>query len=221
MVQGRRRVAGALVGLVAAGMIGTAGVAVADDGDSGGSNGLGDLIGGVVDSLTGLVGGEGDLPEIPELPIPTGSTTSTTAPTTTSTSGSHSDDDDHDHHHRWVPPAVYGPGSTYYHYVPPVVSVYDLDCSDFADTADAQAVLIADPSDPNNLDGDNDGRACEWGVGGPRDYRRYPVGGIAAGDGTDSGPTIGQVIALSFLGIGAGAGVVRGGRLVAARRGRA
>ena len=36
-----------------------------------------------------------------------------------------------------------------------------LNCSDFQFQEDAQAVLDADPSDPNNLDGDNDGIACE------------------------------------------------------------
>jgi len=34
-------------------------------------------------------------------------------------------------------------------------------CGDFATQAQAQAVLNADPSDPNRLDGDNDGIACE------------------------------------------------------------
>jgi hypothetical protein len=35
-------------------------------------------------------------------------------------------------------------------------------CADFASQAQAQAVLRADPRDPNNLDGnDNDGIACE------------------------------------------------------------
>ena len=34
-------------------------------------------------------------------------------------------------------------------------------CDDFATQADAQAVLDADPSDPNNLDADDDGIACE------------------------------------------------------------
>ncbi len=36
----------------------------------------------------------------------------------------------------------------------------DLDCADFATHEEAQAVYDADPSDPNDLDGDNDGRAC-------------------------------------------------------------
>jgi hypothetical protein len=37
----------------------------------------------------------------------------------------------------------------------------DLDCSDFATQEEAQRVLEQDPSDPNYLDGDNDGVACE------------------------------------------------------------
>jgi hypothetical protein len=34
-------------------------------------------------------------------------------------------------------------------------------CSDFVSQADAQAVLRADPTDPNRLDADKDGVACE------------------------------------------------------------
>ena len=37
----------------------------------------------------------------------------------------------------------------------------DLDCSDFDFQEDAQAELDKDRSDPNNLDADNDGIACE------------------------------------------------------------
>jgi endonuclease YncB( thermonuclease family) len=37
----------------------------------------------------------------------------------------------------------------------------DLDCSDFTYQEEAQAVLDADPSDPNGLDRDRDGFACE------------------------------------------------------------
>ena len=37
----------------------------------------------------------------------------------------------------------------------------DLDCSDFASQAEAQEVLDDDPSDPNGLDADSDGEACE------------------------------------------------------------
>jgi Excalibur calcium-binding domain len=37
----------------------------------------------------------------------------------------------------------------------------DLDCADFATQAEAQAEFDADTSDPNRLDADNDGIACE------------------------------------------------------------
>jgi hypothetical protein len=37
----------------------------------------------------------------------------------------------------------------------------DLDCADFARRADAEAALRADPRDPNHLDADRDGAACE------------------------------------------------------------
>jgi len=37
----------------------------------------------------------------------------------------------------------------------------DRNCGDFATQEEAQAVLNSNPSDPNNLDGDNDGSACE------------------------------------------------------------
>src|SRR5215207_4173836 len=37
----------------------------------------------------------------------------------------------------------------------------DLNCEDFDSQEEAQAVLDRDPSDPNNLDADNDGKACE------------------------------------------------------------
>lgn len=37
----------------------------------------------------------------------------------------------------------------------------DLNCSDFSTQEEAQAVLEADSSDPNNLDGEGDGEACE------------------------------------------------------------
>ena len=36
-----------------------------------------------------------------------------------------------------------------------------LDCNNFNTQAEAQAVYNKDPSDPNGLDGDNDGKACE------------------------------------------------------------
>lgn len=42
----------------------------------------------------------------------------------------------------------------------------DLDCDDFATQQEAQAEYDADPSDPNGLDADSDGIACEENAGG-------------------------------------------------------
>ncbi len=58
----------------------------------------------------------------------------------------------------------------------------DLDCDDFDTRAEAQANLDADPSDPNNLDTDDDGNACE--------RENYPSGGGTTG-GTTAGSTAG------------------------------
>ena len=88
----------------------------------------------------------------------------------------------------------------------------DLDCSDFATQAEAQATFGADPSDPNGLDADNDGIACEDGTsdgstpapspespntedgdgaaattgGGDDQVEQQPSGGVEAGDGSAS-----------------------------------
>jgi hypothetical protein len=206
MANGRRRGVTALVGLVAAGMISTAGVASAGPIDlSDPVGGVSDFLNGTLGSLGGLLGGAGDAVEVPEIELPEVPTPTTSSTTTSSTQTSRPDTTNI----IVVPPAYYGPGNPYYGYGAPVVRANDLNCIDFADTADAQAVLISDPSDPNNLDGDNDGQACDRGVGGV-DYTGYPVGGIAAGDGSDSGPNVGQVAFLAIAAIGAGAGVVRG-----------
>ena len=45
--------------------------------------------------------------------------------------------------------------------LPGTAGAADLNCSDFATQAEAQAVLVADPEDPNDLDSDDDGSACE------------------------------------------------------------
>ncbi|MFC5065257.1 hypothetical protein [Actinomycetospora atypica] len=61
----------------------------------------------------------------------------------------------------------------------------DVDCPEVSYER-AQQILAEDSSDPNNLDGDNDGEACE---DNPRDYdtvtadyEGYPQGGVATGD---------------------------------------
>ncbi|HEV7870078.1 MAG: uncharacterized protein JWR62_2667 [Modestobacter sp.] len=68
----------------------------------------------------------------------------------------------------------------------------DVDCADFPTQAQAQAVLVADPSDPNGLDGNNNGTACEDHAfpGAPAaappvpQVAPLPAGAIAAGDGS-------------------------------------
>jgi hypothetical protein len=58
----------------------------------------------------------------------------------------------------------------------------DRDCPDFASQADAQAVLDADPSDPQRLDADDDGIACEQHFGDDsRQVQVVPRGGVDTG----------------------------------------
>jgi hypothetical protein len=102
----------------------------------------------------------------------------------------------------------------------------DLDCEDFATQAQAQAVLVADRDDPNRLDADDDGRACDdhpyGGVGisattSPSPARSQvttrPAGAVAAGDGStapDEGSALPYVLGgLAFAGAGAAAVAAR------------
>lgn len=55
--------------------------------------------------------------------------------------------------------------------------VNDLDCEDFRTREKAQAALDADPADPNRLDRDADGAACEQLPGRGRDRSRAEDGG--------------------------------------------
>ena len=56
------------------------------------------------------------------------------------------------------------------------------DCADFASQADAEAALAAEPSDPDNLDADDDGIACEQRFGAPgQQVQVYPAGGVDTG----------------------------------------
>ena len=212
MSGGRGPKIAALVAVITATMFSGVGVAAAqspiDVTDPVGS--LSDFLSDPLGSLGDLFGGDSTVPELPEVPsltAPSDESTTTTESTTPSTTTETVR----------VPVPVYGPGSPYYRYVPPVTAVA-LGCHDFADRADAQAVLLRDPSDPYNLDGDNDGQACDRGVTGVAYYTGYPVGGIAAGDGTGTGPTVGQILFLIIAGIGASAAAAKGGLVVAGRR---
>ena len=57
-----------------------------------------------------------------------------------------------------------------------------LDCPDFEDQQEAQDSLEADPSDPDKLDADGDGQACEEEFGDE-------AGGSTTGDSTTGGST--------------------------------
>lgn len=58
----------------------------------------------------------------------------------------------------------------------------DRDCSSFSSQADAQSALKADPSDPDHLDADKDGIACEdrFGTAGQQ-VQVVPTGGVETG----------------------------------------
>jgi hypothetical protein len=93
----------------------------------------------------------------------------------------------------------------------------DRDCPDFASQADAQAAFDAVPGDPERLDGDNDGQACEkyaYASSGSGQVATSPRGGVAAGDGSSS---TGDAGALPFL-LGGLALVAAGGAAYGARR---
>ncbi len=58
----------------------------------------------------------------------------------------------------------------------------DQNCSDFAYQEDAQAALDANPDDPDNLDSNDDGIACEQRFGAPgQQVQVYPTGGVDTG----------------------------------------
>ncbi|MDT0350208.1 hypothetical protein [Pseudonocardia charpentierae] len=60
----------------------------------------------------------------------------------------------------------------------------DRDCGDFASQADAQAALDADLSDPDHLDADVDGIACEDHFGNAgQQVQVHPSGGVDTGGG--------------------------------------
>ncbi|MCW2677503.1 MAG: uncharacterized protein JWR70_2543 [Modestobacter sp.] len=100
----------------------------------------------------------------------------------------------------------------------------DLNCSDFTTQAEAQAVLDQDRSDPNGLDRDKDGIACETLASGgsaedgtvtgtSSQVSSRPAGAVAAGDGSSSSE--GSVLPYVLGGV---ALTAAGGAAVAARR---
>jgi hypothetical protein len=90
----------------------------------------------------------------------------------------------------------------------------NLNCSDFATQEDAQAEFNRDPGDPDRLDADNDGIACE-----DLPHRNptavpsalLPTRGVQGGLGGSRGPTRFEVaggVGLTVLGVGLAAGHV-------------
>jgi hypothetical protein len=102
-----------------------------------------------------------------------------------------------------------------------VAAAQDKDCADFQTQAEAQAVYNQNPSDPNDLDRDNDGRACEGNppgvTEGPPPTSSAPKGPVEAGAGgtAEGGPDDGPE--LLVLGV-AGGGMLAAGGVVLARR---
>jgi cobalamin biosynthesis Mg chelatase CobN len=91
----------------------------------------------------------------------------------------------------------------------PAFAQADLDCDDFSSQAEAQAVLDTDPSDPNDLDRDNDGKACEnFGYsgatstgGGTRQPTRVDTGAGGAADLVSSSQSNTQRAGVMFIAI--------------------
>ena len=98
----------------------------------------------------------------------------------------------------------------------------DLDCADFGSQGEAQAHFEAHPGDPDRLDADSDGVACETYFGGGSasspsgedgQMAAMPEGGVATGGGSTAGPENLGLIAAGGLAI-----LVGTGGLVLARR---
>ena len=104
--------------------------------------------------------------------------------------------------------------------LPGTASAADVDCAAFPSRAAAQAALEADRTDPDDLDTDEDGKACETydysARGSTTQVVTVPAGAVAAGDGSaaDDGPGLLPVV----LG---GLAVAAAGGAVLARRGTA
>ena len=92
----------------------------------------------------------------------------------------------------------------------------DRDCPDFTSQAEAQAAYDAVPGDPERLDRDNDGQACEdyaYPGTSTSQVSTRPAGAVAAGDGSSSDD--GSVLPYVLGGV---AFTAAGGAAVAARR---
>jgi uncharacterized protein YqkB len=106
-----------------------------------------------------------------------GTTTSTTSTSTTTTTTSGSDSDSGSNSGSDSDSDADDSSSS-------ATSGDDRDCADFASQADAQAALDAELSDPDHLDADVDGIACEDRFGNAgQQVQVHPSGGVDTGGG--------------------------------------
>ena len=97
-------------------------------------------------------------------------------------------------------------------------SAGDVDCPDFSTQAEAQAEYDADPSDPNRLDADDDGIACETLPGGgggtsddgvaEDDDAVVPEGGVDTGAGGTAGVESEGLLVLGGVAVAGAAALV-------------
>jgi MYXO-CTERM domain-containing protein len=83
----------------------------------------------------------------------------------------------------------------------------DYDCSDFRTQSQAQAVYDQDPSDPNGLDREGDGIACETS-GGSGVSSSAPQDGVATGAGGTAGLESKDLFAYGGLALAGAGGLV-------------
>ncbi len=81
----------------------------------------------------------------------------------------------------------------------------DLNCSDFSTQQEAQTVLEKDPSDPNGLDRDNDGIACENLPSGGSSSGHSSKGNNNSRDNSDDADDNGGIRLPSLIHTGGGA----------------
>jgi len=99
-----------------------------------------------------------------------------------------------------------------------VAAAQDLDCENFQTQADAQAVYNESPSDPNGLDRDKDGKACEALPGGLPGSAEGPSPAPSGGVETGAGGTAEDSPELLVLGVAGSAVLAAGGAVLARRR---
>ena len=83
----------------------------------------------------------------------------------------------------------------------------DLDCPDFTSQEQAQGVYDSDPSDPNGLDREGDGIACETS-GGSGVSSSAPEDGVATGAGGTAGLESKDLFAYGGLALAGAGGLV-------------